>query len=201
MITSEVLLAIAPGCHRSAMKANVLELAAQAYEITTTKRTAAWLAQLAHESAGFNVTVENLNYKAEALLILFEKYFPDYPTAKRYERRPPMIGSRVYANRMGNGNEASGEGYKFRGRGFIQITGKDNYTRMAKALSLPLVNFPDQMEIDRVAALSAALFWKENGCNELADTDSFEDITRRINGGTTGYADRVAYWEKAKAVL
>lgn len=170
------------------------------YTINSKLRIAAFIAQVGHESGHLRLTSENLNYSASGLLNTFGKYF-DSKTAEAYARKPEMIASRVYANRMGNGNEASGDGWKYRGRGLIQVTGKENYTACSKSLGLNLVETPDLLAQDRDAAMSAGWFWSSKGLNNYADRKEFDTITRRINGGLNGKADRDALYQRALKVL
>lgn len=146
-----------------------------------------FLGQLSHESAGFSKRTENLNYSAKALRAVFGKYFPTEAEALSYHRQPERIANRVYANRMGNGNEASGDGWRFRGRGFIQLTGRNNYERCGKDLGLPLVEQPDLVSDNlTVALLAAAWYWNDLQLGRLALQDDILGITKRINGGTHG---------------
>jgi putative chitinase len=161
------------------------------------KRIAAFLAQTAHESGGFTAVKENLNYGAKGLMTTFKKYFPSEELAKQYERQPEKIANRVYANRMKNGDEASGDGFKFRGRGLIQLTGRDNYTRFAKALDMTLDEAVAYLETPAGAVASAGWFWDVNKLNIYCDKDDFVGLTRRINGGTIGLADRKHHYEIA----
>lgn len=176
---------------------NVLEK----YEINTTNRIAGFLAQCGHESADFTVLKENLNYGAAGLRGTFGKYFADDATAKAYERQPEKIANRVYANRMGNGDEASGDGYKYRGRGAIQLTGHDNYQAFATSIGQSLPDTITYLETLEGAIESAAWFWKKNGLNATCDNDDIVAMTKKINGGTIGLDDRKSHYEKAKAVL
>src|SRR5690606_34485985 len=169
------------------------------YGITTKVRQAAFLAQVGHESQGLTRMQENLNYSAAALQRTWPSRFTR-DTAGAYARKPKAIANKVYANRMGNGGESSGEGWKYRGRGLIQLTGKTNYSRAADALGLPLVDHPELLEDFEHAALSAAWWWSDRGLNELADRGEFEKITRKINGGLTGYDDRVALRSEERRV-
>ena len=171
------------------------------YEINTTNRIAGFLAQCGHESADFTVLKENLNYGAAGLRGTFGKYFADDATAKAYERQPEKIANRVYANRMGNGNEASGDGYKYRGRGAIQLTGHDNYQAFATSIGQSLPDTITYLETLEGAIESAAWFWKTHGLNATCDNDDIVAMTKKINGGTIGLDDRKAHYEKAKAVL
>ncbi len=161
------------------------------------KRIAAFLAQTAHESGGFTAVKENLNYGAKGLVNTFKKYFPNEEIAKQYERQPEKIANRVYANRMKNGDEASGDGFKFRGRGLIQLTGRDNYTRFAKASDMTLDEAVAYLETPAGAVSSAGWFWDVNKLNIYCDKDDFIGLTRRINGGTIGLADRKHHYEIA----
>jgi putative chitinase len=169
------------------------------FQINTPLRLAHFLAQCGHESGGFRVTQENLNYSAKGLMGIFKKYFPDAGTAAAYERKPEKIANRVYANRMANGSEASGDGYKFRGRGYIQLTGRDNYTQFGKAIGEDIASNPDKVS-SQYALLSAAWFWSKNGLNKLADggaTDAVvTSITKRVNGGTIGLPDRIKHFKE-----
>lgn len=171
------------------------------YEIDTPQRLAAWLAQCAHESGGFKFLKENLNYKAASLRRVFPKYFADDATAARYANKPEMIANRVYANRMGNGDEASGDGWRFCGRGLIQLTGKNNYTFFAGSLGIPLDEASEYLETFEGAVQSACFFWDQNKLNQWADKDDILTLTKRINGGTIGLEDRVKHYEHAKHVL
>jgi len=169
------------------------------FGINTPLRLAHFLAQCGHESAGFKATQENLNYSAKGLMGIFKKYFPTEALAKQYERNPQKIASKVYGGRMGNGAEATGEGYKFRGRGYIQLTGKDNYTAFGKSIGEDIVANPDVVS-GKYALLSAAWFWSNNGLNKLADGGSTDvvvtTITKRVNGGTIGLPDRIKHFKE-----
>lgn len=167
------------------------------YEINTPKRIAAFLAQCAHESGGFVFLTENLNYKASGLMKVFPKYFPDMATAMKYEKRGDAIADRVYANRMGNGSEESHEGSKFKGRGLIQVTGKDNYFWFAASLEITPEEAAEYMQTFEGAAQSACWFWETNNLNKLADAGDIVTMTRRINGGTIGLADREHHYALA----
>ena len=170
-----------------------------AFEITTPARVAGFIAQCQHESLDFTVLQENLNYGAKGLRGLFGKYFPDDATALHYERKPEMIANRIYANRMSNGNEQSGDGWKFRGRGILQITGRANYTQCSRDLfgDDSLVEDPDLLRQPAYATLSACWFWHKNQLNHICDTGDIVLLSKRINGGTIGLEDRVAHWNAA----
>jgi len=170
------------------------------YEINNPRRQAAFLAQCGHESGGLRLTEENLNYKAEALTRLWPKRFPP-DVAARYARNPEMIANRAYCDRMGNGPESSGEGWAYRGRGLIQLTGKANYIACSDALGIDLVSEPDLVAQNPVAVLSAGWFWDRNGLNALADAEDILAMTKRINGGTIGLEDRKKHYEHMKHVL
>ena len=171
------------------------------YEINTPKRIAAFMAQCAHESGNFIFLSENLNYKAESLMKTFKKYFPDMATAKAYEKNPQKIANRVYADRMGNGNEASGDGWKYRGRGLIQLTGKTNYTWFAASLEITSEEAAEYTQTFEGAAQSACWFWETNKLNQYADSSDIVTMTKRINGGTIGLDDRIKHYEHALHVL
>lgn len=165
------------------------------------KRMAAFLAQVAHESGGFNFTKEGLNYSAAALNKTFKKYFPTVASAQPYARQPAKIANKVYANRMGNGPESSGDGYRFCGRGLIQLTGRNNYTRFANAIGKTLPETIAYLETPEGAVASAAWFWDVNKLNIYADKGDFVGLTRRINGGTIGLADRKHHYDIALKAL
>lgn len=176
------------------------------FSLTTPTRQSAFLAQAAHESAGFTRLTENLNYSATGLAATWPGRFrgadgQPNALARALNRRPEAIANVVYANRMGNGPEASGDGWRYRGRGLLQITGRAQYERCGAALGLPLVEQPDLLAQPEPAVLSAAWFWQVNGLNELADAGDFEAITRRINGGLNGLAERRALWAKFREAL
>ena len=171
------------------------------YQINTPKRVAAFLAQCGHESGGFVFVSENLNYSASGLMRVFPKYFPTLELAKQYERNPRKIASRVYANRMGNGDEASAEGFAYRGRGILQLTGKDNYFWFAASLDITPAEAAEYLETFEGAAQSACWFWETNKLNRFVDGNDFKGLTRAINGGFIGLADREHHYEIALAML
>jgi putative chitinase len=170
-----------------------------AFEITTPARVAGFIAQCQHESLDFTVLQENLNYSAKGLRGIFGKYFPTDEIAKQYERKPEMIANRVYANRMNNGSEASGDGFRFRGRGILQITGRANYTQCSRDLFGDdcLVENPDLLRQASYATLTACWFWHKNGLNQICDKGDIVLLSKRINGGTIGLEDRVKHWNIA----
>ena len=167
------------------------------YEITTPQRVAAFLAQCAHESGGFVFLKENLNYKAASLRRVFPKYFPDDAIAAQYAGKGEMIANRVYANRMGNGDEASGDGWRYCGRGLIQLTGKNNYTFFAGSLDIPVEEASEYLQTFEGAVQSACFFWEQNKLNQWADKGDILTLTKRINGGTIGLEDRIKHYEHA----
>lgn len=169
-------------------------------EINTAPRIGGFLSQCAHESAGFKVFSENLNYSAQGLLKTFGKYF-NPTTAQAYSRQPQRIANRVYANRLGNGDEASGDGWRYRGRGAIQCTGKDKYVTLTDLFAVDFVNNPDLLATLQYAFLSAAWYWKDRRINALADAKDIRKMTVAVNGGLNGYDDRLAYYTRARRVL
>jgi putative chitinase len=169
------------------------------FQLNTPLRLAHFLAQAGHECNNFKVFQENLNYSAKGLQGIFKKYFPTEAIAKQYERNPEKIANKVYASRMGNGDEASGDGYKFRGRGAIQLTGRDNYTAFGKAIGIDIVSNPGLVSTT-YPLLSAAWFWSKNGLNKIADLGSTDEvvgkITKRVNGGVLGLEDRKKHFKE-----
>jgi putative chitinase len=174
------------------------------FQINTPLRLAHFLAQCGHESGGFRLTKENLNYSAKGLNGTFKKYFPTEASAKPYERQPTKIANKVYGNRMGNGPESSGEGAKFCGRGYIQLTGKENYTAFGKSINEDILSNPDRVASD-YALLSAAWFFSKNGLHKMADEGASDTvvtkITKRVNGGTIGLADRIKHFKEYYSLL
>lgn len=173
------------------------------FEINTPLRLAHFLAQTGHESGGFKAVSENLNYGAKGLTTIFKKYFTP-ESAKEYERKPEKIANIVYANRMGNGPQASGEGWKFRGRGYIQLTGKDNYTAFDKTVEDDILANPD-LVATKYPLLSAAWFFHKNGLNKIADEGAADEVvtkvTKRVNGGTIGLPDRLKHFKEYHNLL
>lgn len=186
-----------------AVIAQIPEVAAK-FGITSNLRLAHFLSQCGHESGGFKLVNENLNYGAKGLRGIFAKYFPTDAKALEYERKPEKIANLVYGNRMGNGDEKSGEGYKFRGRGYIQLTGKANYTNFAKFIGEDTVANPDLVSTKYPLA-SAAFFFQSNGlwaiCDKGADDATVTAVTKRVNGGTIGLADRIKHFKEYYAAL
>ena len=169
------------------------------FQINTPLRLAHFLAQCGHESGGFRATQENLNYSAKGLAGIFKKYFPTEASAAPYARNPQKIASKVYGGRMGNGPESTGEGYKFRGRGYIQLTGKENYTAFGKSIGEDIISNPDVVA-SKYALLSAAWFFSKNGLHKMADEGASDlvvtKITKRVNGGTIGLPDRIKHFKE-----
>ena len=174
----------------------------QKFGIDTPVELAHFLAQCGHESGGFRVVNENLNYSAKGLQGIFKKYFPTPTLAEQYQRKPEKIANRVYGNRMGNGDEASGEGFKFRGRGYIQLTGKQNYTAFGKAIGIDIAANPD-LVATKYPLLSAAWFFSKNclaKCKDASDA-SVLAVTKCVNGGTIGLADRQKHFKEYYQLL
>jgi putative chitinase len=178
-----------------------LENAFAKYDISTPQRQAAFIGQCAHESGNFKTLEENLNYKPEALMRVWPSRFPDLATAMKYAHNPEAIANKVYGGRMGNGVEESGDGWKYHGRGLIQLTGKENYGNCGSGIGVDLLGNPGLLGTPEYAALSAGWFWNKKGLNSLADSQDYETMTKRINGGTLGLDDRKAKIAKALSVL
>jgi putative chitinase len=174
------------------------------FELNTPLRLAHFLAQAGHESGGFKLVNENLNYGAKGLRSVFKKYFPDDATALLYERKPEKIANIVYASRMGNGDKSSGDGWKHRGRGFIQLTGKDNYTAFDKFVDDDILANPD-LVATKYPLLSAAWFFHKNGLHKIADEGSTDavvtKVTKRVNGGIIGLPDRLKHFKEYYSLL
>jgi putative chitinase len=209
MLNADLLQSVFPNCKKPAVWANALNPALQKYSINSPERVASFLAQTGYESGQYNRLEENLRYTTAARLVkVWPKRFANIGVASAYINNPKKLADLVYANRMGNGDVQSGDGYRYRGRGLIQLTGRSNYLSAAKAIGLDLSNNPDLLLEPPAASISAAWFWQTRGLNELADdhTDDsdladFTEITRRINGGTTGINDRFALFRKIYAQL
>jgi len=171
------------------------------YELNTPLRVAHFVAQCAHESGNFVFIKENLNYKAASLQKTFAKYFPTAELAAEYANQPEKIANRIYASRMGNGNETSGDGYRFCGRGLIQLTGRDNYTFFAGSLDISVEDASEYLETFEGAAQSACWFWEQNNLNRFADANDVRGLTRAINGGYIGLENRQSHTEHSLHVL
>ena len=203
-ITLELLKALCPTTSEKTLSTFIepFNTVAEHYDMfDNPNRIAAFLAQTAHESDNFTAIKEKLNYSATGLMKTFKKYFPTQEIANQYARQPIKIASKVYANRMSNGNEASQDGYKYCGRGLIQLTGKDNYTKLAKDLGLSLQDTIKFLETPAGAVSSAGWFWDQNKLNRFCDSDDFTTLTKRINGGTNGLDDRLEKYHSALAEL
>ena len=170
------------------------------FGIDTPLRKAHFLAQVAHESGGLKYSKENLNYSAQGLRSVFGKYFRTMEIAQSYARKPEKIANKVYADRMGNGNEASGDGWKYKGRGLIQLTGKENYQNFSQDYGVDCVNNPDLLLDPEWALTSACWFWKKRNLNRYADNDDILMVTKRINGGINGLNDRQQYLDSLKRI-
>jgi putative chitinase len=200
-ITPQQLLQILPNAGKQAgVFVSALNAAMSKYQITTPARAAAFISQVGHESAQLTAVVENLNYSAQALQKTWPSRF-SAEVASACARQPEKIANIAYASRMGNGAPGSGDGWKYRGRGLIQVTGKSNYQKCGDALGLDLITKPELLQEPMNAAMSAAWFWYANGLNPLADAGDLQTITRKINGGLNGYADRAEIFERALKVL
>lgn len=171
------------------------------YEINTAKRIAAFIAQCSHESAGFTALKENLNYRAESLMRVWPRLFPTIEVARQYAHNQEKIANRAYSNRMGNGDEASGDGWRYCGRGLIQLTGKSNYQNFADSLEMNVEDVPAYLATFEGAAQSACWFWESNNLNFWADRGDMLTLTKRINGGTIGLEDRIKHYNHALEVL
>lgn len=201
MLTLEQLEQIIPGNPNIQAWYDALIKILPEYEINSTERIAAFLAQCAHESGSFKAIKENLNYKASSLRKVFPKYFPTDELAVQYAHNQKAIASRVYGNRMGNGNEDSGDGYTYCGRGLIQLTGHDNYKAFADSLSITLEETVEFLLTFEGCVQSACWFWETNNLNDLADKGDIKAMTKRINGGYIGLEDRIKHYEHALHVL
>jgi len=180
---------------------SALEIILPDYDINTPKRIAAFIAQCAHESGNFRAIKENLNYRAVTLRKIFPKYFPTDELAAQYAGKPEKIANRVYGGRMGNGPEESGDGWRYCGRGLIQLTGKDNYTRYAQSLEISVEEAGEHLTTFEGCVQSAAWFWEANNLNRWADNGDILTLTKRINGGTIGLEDRIKHYNHALHVL
>jgi putative chitinase len=204
MIELQLLQNLCPKTKKTVLETYIepINTVAQYYDMfENPNRIAGFLAQVAHESGGFNFVKENLNYSAEGLTKTFKKYFPTLDVASPYARNPEKIANRVYANRMGNSNEQSGDGFKFRGRGLIQLTGRTNYTKFAEDLGISVDETVDYLESPNGAVSSAGWFWDNNKLNQYCDKNDFVTLTKRINGGTIGLEDRMHHYHLVLELL
>jgi len=201
-ITEELMMACFPQAKYDDINFfdEALDVTCHEFEINTPQRMAAFLAQVAHESGNFRAIRENLNYSADGLRRIFPRYFTNVDP-NQYARQPEKIANRVYANRMGNGPEHSGDGWNYRGRGLIQLTGKSNYIQCGNALGVDLVSDPSYLETAEGAARSAGWYWHSRGLNAFADQGDILTITKRINGGTIGLEDRKKHYHHVLHVL
>lgn len=202
MITPDILAAVLPKSQPARRQdwAAVISSACGVWGIDTPARAAMFLAQIGHESGQLRTLAENLNYSADGLLATWPgRFTPELAAA--YARQPERIASYVYANRNGNGDAASGDGWRFRGRGLIQLTGRGNYARYEKETGKPVIANPALVEQPAIAADASGWFWAKANLNRLADAGNLEECTRRVNGGLKGLDDRRAIWGRAKAAL
>lgn len=169
--------------------------------IQTLRQQAAFIGQCGHESGNFRVLEENLNYAADRLMKIWPKRFPTIEVAQPYHRNPRKIANKVYANRMGNRDEASDDGWRFRGSGWVQLTGHDNFYHFGKAMGEDFVMRPDLVRTPEYAAQSAGWFWSTHKCNQIAESGDWKALTKRINGGEIGLADRIKHTQHAMQVL
>ncbi len=190
-----------PHAHIDAFVRDGERLLAQFSISGKTNRLHYFLAQIGHESGGLTITEESLYYRAERIMAVWPKRFPNIDLARQYERNPEKLANCVYSSRMGNGPEASGDGWGFRGRGYIQITGRDGYKNVGTISGLDLVGNPELATQPEHALLVACAFWQWKGLNSLCDTGTFEQVTRRINGGLNGLKDRRAWLDKVRRIL
>jgi len=200
ILTQDQLAQIIPGNPYVDHWYNALAQACPDYDINTPPRLAAFLAQCGHESGGFTAIKENLNYQAASLCRVWPRYF-NTGNANDYAHQPEKIANRAYANRMGNGPEESGDGYRFCGRGLIQLTGRSNYQAFADSIQEDINNLPDYLATFEGCVQSACWFWEANNLNKWADAGNIEQMTKIINGGTLGIEDRTARYQKALQIL
>lgn len=203
MLTTSQFKELFPNCKDPAGWVDAMNEVFPKYEINTAGRIAAFVAQCGHESGGWRTFSENLNYSAKALDAIFGKYFVKAGRdAEEYHRQPEKIANVVYANRMSNGDTASGDGWRFRGRGPIQLTGRANYAAFSEDMGVDAVDNPDKVSEDKEMALMSAIwFWNKNGLNKFADSGDIKTMTKRINGGYIGLEDRIHHYEAAMKAL
>ena len=204
MLTLNQLKQLLPRNQHVSYWHHALEQLLPDYEINTPRRMAAFIAQCAHESGGFTTLKENLNYKPMSLRKLFPKYFDTDELAQQYCSKPnkqAAIANRIYANRMGNGDEASGDGYRFSGRGLIQLTGRATWQEFADSIETSLADLDEYMQTFEGACQSACFFWESRKLNQYADASDIVTLTRKINGGTIGLEDRKKHYEHALHIL
>jgi putative chitinase len=199
--TQQQLAQLIPGNPHVAEWYQALSMILPDYNIDTVSRVAAFIAQCAHESANFKFLKENLNYRAESLMRVWPSRFPNIDFARQYAMQPEKIANKVYGGRMGNGPEESGDGWRYAGKGLIQLTGKDNYTRFAESIDTPVEEIPEYLQTFEGAVQSACWFWEVNNLNQWADAGDILTLTKRINGGTIGLEDRKKHYAHALQVL
>ena len=180
---------------------HALDLCLPDYDINTPRRVAMFIAQCAHESGGFKFLKENLNYKAASLMKVWPRYFPTQEIANQYAGKQEMIANRAYGGRMGNGPEATGDGWRFCGRGLIQLTGRNNYQNFADSIETPVEDIPAYLQTFEGAVQSACWFWETNNLNRWSDQGDVLTVTKKINGGTLGLADRTKHYQHALHVM
>lgn len=201
ILTQEQLAQLIPGNPYIDHWHSALSRCLPDYDINTPRRVAAFIAQCAHESGGFKFLKENLNYRAESLVRVWPRYFPNIDVARQYAQNQERIANRAYAGRMGNGPEETGDGWKFCGRGLIQLTGRSNYQAFADSIETDIEEIPGYLQTFEGAVQSACWFWESNKLNQFADSGDILTMTKRINGGTLGLADRQKHYEHALHVL
>jgi putative chitinase len=201
ILTKEQLAKLLPGNKYVNEWYEAMSILLPDYDINTPQRVAAFIAQCAHESGGFRVLKENLNYRAESLMRVWPRYFPTIDVARQYAHNQERIANRAYANRMGNGPEESGDGWRFCGRGLIQLTGRDNYEAFAESIETPVEEIPEYLATFEGAVQSACWFWENNNLNRFADAGDIKGLTRAINGGYIGLEDRIKHYVHALEVL
>ena len=201
ILTREQLSELLPGNPYLDYWYSALERCLPDYDINTPQRVAAFIAQCAHESGGFKFLKENLNYRAESLVKVWPRHFPSLDVARQYARKPEKIANKAYASRMGNGDESSGDGYRFIGRGLIQLTGRNNYQAFADSIETDINDIPEYLQTFDGAVQSACWFWETNTLNRWSDTGDIKELTRRINGGYIGLDDRIKHYQHALHVL
>jgi putative chitinase len=201
ILSQEQLAQLIPGNPYVDHWYEALALCLPDYDINTPQRVAAFIAQCAHESGGFKFLKENLNYKAASLTKVWPKYFPTMEVAQQYANKQEMIANRAYGGRMGNGPEGSGDGWKFCGRGLIQLTGRSNYQAFADSIETDVEEIPAYLGTFEGAVQSACWFWESNKLNQWADKNDILTLTKRINGGTLGLEDRIKHYNHALHVL
>jgi len=187
--------------HIDPVWADALNETFERFDISTPARQAAFIGQCGHECANFRILEENLNYRAETLMKLWKSRFPTVEIANEYARNPKKIANKVYSSRMGNRDEASGDGYRFRGRGCIQLTGHANYFHAGQACGEDFVMNPDLVATPRYAAMTAGWFWNTHKLNQYADSQDYKTLTKKINGGFIGLEDRIKHIDHALLVL